>query len=59
MQQNNIQDMTISEQVEAIKADICRNYCKYLEKLELDLEANEAQETLEEEYCANCPLTRL
>lgn len=59
MRKNNIQNMTISEQIEAIKAEICKDYCKHLERLELDLEADEAQQTLEDEYCADCPLTRL
>lgn len=59
MRKNNIQNMTISEQVEAIKAEICKDYCKHLERLELDLEADEAQQILEDDYCSDCPLVRL
>lgn len=53
---NNIADMTISEQIEVIKAQICNDYCRQtvrLENGEID------EEYFYNEICGNCPMRRL
>jgi len=48
---NNVDDMTIREQIEEIKAEICDNYCLYRFTLSDQAEL--------EGKCEQCPLTRL
>ena len=53
-------DMTIGEQMEAIKEDICRDYCKHTEAyLSTYKDPDEAEEKLLADMCNFCPLTRL
>lgn len=54
---HNKQDMTVTEQIEAIVEDFCNHYCKY---------PQEAQHLNDEEFnkfvdekCGNCPLQQL
>lgn len=47
---------TISEQIEEIKNDMCRNYCKYPDIWD---EETEGIELADSEHCQNCPLNRL
>ena len=48
--------MTISEQIEEIASEICRNYCKYPDTWD---EEAEGMELCESDHCKNCPLNRL
>ena len=52
MRKNNKLDMTIIEQLEQIKAEICDKYCKYTNFVELE------PDELEKE-CEYCPFTKL
>lgn len=57
---NNVQDMSISEQIEAIKEGICDDYCKYTEQYRACYkDPDEAQERLMADMCNFCPLIRL
>ena len=47
MRRNNIADMTITEQIEKVKEDICDEYCKYPEQTRKEhKDAEEAYEAL-------------
>lgn len=65
MRQNNILDMTICEQLEKIKSEMCSSYCMYPELykvkyLQEEFEnEEEAQETMRITVCENCPLVKL
>lgn len=48
--------MTISEIIEQVKAEMCRDYCKYTDTYD---EEAEGCELCESDICANCPLSRL
>lgn len=52
MRKNNKLDMTVREQLEQIKAEICDKYCKYTNFVELE------PDELEKE-CEYCPLRKL
>lgn len=68
---NNVKDMTICEQLEAIKEDFCHLYCKYYQTCKDQVDAIKGQdkkmraeiidvfETELGEHCDECPLTRL
>lgn len=47
---------SITEQIEEIKDDICRNYCKWPDLWD---EEAEQMELCESKHCQNCPLNRL
>ena len=47
---------SLSEQLEEIKDDICRNYCKWSDIWD---EETEGIELCESEHCQNCPLNRI
>lgn len=57
MRQNNKADMTVSEQLKAIRRMICANYCKYSEWAEKSKD-DEAQELLKT-MCEHCPSREL
>lgn len=57
VRQNNKADMTVSEQIKAIRRMICANYCKYSEWAEKSKDG-EAQELLKT-MCEHCPLREL
>lgn len=56
MRKNNKMDMTVTEQINAIADNICRNYCKYPDTWD---EEKEGCELSESEHCRNCPLGEL
>lgn len=53
---NNSEDMTVSEQVEKIKEEVCEDICKYRNAKEY--RGLISQET-QDEICSECPLTKL
>lgn len=58
---NNPQDMTIYEQLEKIKEEMCDRYCKYRDRFRNDADSNLSilnQEQMDC-LCNCCPLTRL
>lgn len=50
------EQMSITEIIEDVKADICNNYCKYPHIFD---EESEGCELCESDICRNCPLGRL
>ena len=52
MRKNNKLDMTVREQLEEIRAELCDSYCKYTSVIELE------PDELEKE-CEYCPFTKL
>lgn len=52
MRKNNIDDMTIREQIEVLKEHMCEGFCRYVNQY------NIPQEELDK-ICASCPLTKL
>lgn len=60
MRKHNKEDMTVCEQIEAIKEQICRDYCKNTEAyLSTYKDPDEAEEKLLADMCNFCPLCRL
>ena len=65
MRRNNVNDMTITEQLEDICEKVCTDYCRYPaiyhERLLRDefKTDDEAMEALGAEICENCPLMKL
>lgn len=52
--------MTVTQQLEKVKEDICDNYCKYPEKyLEKIKDPDKAMNEMWEHICENCPLNKL
>ena len=65
MRKNNVEDMTIREQLEAVCEKICTDYCRYpafyherLLRDEFKTE-DEAMDALGDEICVSCPMMRL
>ncbi len=57
---NNIERMTISEQMLKIQESMCDKYCKYPElSKETISDPDEAFEWLQHNYCEDCPLQKL
>jgi len=68
---NNISDMTIREQLEAIYENFCHGYCKHYQQAQDQIGAikgddmtfrAEIMDVCEEQlhkYCDDCPLSRL
>ncbi|MBQ1571532.1 MAG: hypothetical protein IIZ78_10440 [Clostridiales bacterium] len=54
---NNPQDMTICEQLEQIKEEVCDDICKY--RNSKDYRGLMSQESLEEICKYDCPLNKL
>ena len=52
---NNIYDMTITEQICKAKEEICKEYCKYTDKMN---HGKLSQRTLDE-ICKECPSRRV
>lgn len=50
------EQMSITEIIDDVKADICNNYCKYPHIFD---EESEGCELCESDICTNCPLGRL
>ena len=57
---NNKNDMTISEQLEAIKNRMCDDYCKMPEHyLSMIKDPDEANDVMIHAECIHCPLSEL
>lgn len=56
MEGDFMSDKTIAQQVQEIVEDMCRNYCKWPEKWDEEMEGCELSES---SICENCPLNRL
>lgn len=63
---NNPAEMSISEQIESIKAEICDKYCKWPEEIKKGITVTDNPVSAEEDEaaamdwtCSHCPLTRL
>lgn len=60
MRQNNVADMTICEQLEAIKADICDNKCRMTQEyLSQYKDPDEAYQKMLADACHFCGMSRL
>ena len=60
MRRNNKADMTISEQFESIKEQMCDKYCKWPEmSRSAHKDPDEAFEWLMHNHCEHCPLQEL
>lgn len=71
MRRNNISDMTIHEQIEGIKTDVCERICKYYEEADGRIKAIKGQDqalrcqiievvqTELEKHCDQCSVKRL
>ena len=52
--------MTIIEQLEGVRDNICENYCKYQEKAYSEhKDPDEAMDVLINQYCNDCPFMGL
>ena len=49
-------DKTITEQIQEVVEDVCRNYCKWPELWDDSMEDCELSES---SICRNCPLNKL
>ena len=56
MRKNNVNDMTITEQLNQMAEDFCTKYCKYPATWDAE---KEGVELCDSEICSNCPLSRL
>jgi hypothetical protein len=56
MRKNNVNDMTITEQLENIASVMCDKYCKYPSTWDAEKEGCELWES---KICTNCPMNRL
>ena len=53
-------DMSITEQLESIRDNICENYCKYQEQaFSTHKDPDEALDALMKEHCNDCPFMGL
>lgn len=59
MRKNNLEDMTVIEQIENIKEKICDDYCKYREDAFSKNKDTDKAEDYLLDYCDNCPVRRL
>lgn len=56
----NKMDMTVTEQLEHIKEDICDHYCKHMEKVQGTHKHPKYDfDYLQVTYCSTCPLNEL
>ena len=53
---NNTADMTITEMLNDIAAQMCTHYCKWPDQWD---EEKEGCELAESEICANCPMGKI
>lgn len=57
---NNKERMTVIEQLEGLRDNICENYCKYQEKAYSEhKDSGEAMDVLINQYCNDCPFMGL
>ena len=60
MRKHNKEDMTIPEQIAAVREKICDEVCKYTEQyLGCYKDPDEAQERLLADICQYCPMREL
>ena len=59
MRQNNILDMTIVEQLVAVREEVCGYACKYKEDIDRKYKEDTTRKVMVQQYCRNCPLTQL
>lgn len=60
MRKNNKADMTITEQIAAVREKICDSYCRYTEQyLSCYKDPDEAQEKLLADICQYCVMREL
>lgn len=60
MRSINKEDMTIPEQIAAVREKICDAYCRYTEQyLSCYKDPDEAQEKLLADMCQYCPMREL
>ena len=59
MRKNNISNMTVVEQIIAIKEDTCLYACKHIEQTKKDYHDPQVQLVMLQGYCQGCPLGRL
>lgn len=57
MRQNNKLDMTVIEQIVAIREKMCSDYCKY--KSQAEKNPTWATQAIFKEVCEKCPLREL
>lgn len=56
----NKADMTVTEQLNEVRRQICDNYCKYMDMvLETHQSPDLDMDYLQETYCATCPMNEL
>lgn len=55
----NISEMTVVEQVVAIRESVCAYACKYKEAEDRKYKDEVTQKIMVQRYCRECPLTRL
>lgn len=58
MRKNNINDMTVREQIEKIKGQICAEYCRFKKEADESIVPH-AQENLADLFCSYCPTRKL
>ena len=59
MRKNNILDMTIVEQLVAVREDVCGYACKYKEDIDRKYKEIPTRKIMIQQYCHYCPLTQL
>lgn len=59
MRKNNKSDMTVVEQIVAIREDICSYCCKYRDEARQMYDDRTAQLIYIQRYCHECPMGKL
>lgn len=59
MRQNNTEEMTIVEQIIAVKEETCKFACMFREYVNDEYEDEQKRKEILKGYCARCPLGRL
>ena len=59
MRRNNVLDMTIVEQLVAIREDVCEYACKYKEDIDRKYKEDTTRKVMIQQYCHEYPLCHL
>lgn len=59
MRKNNIERMTVVEQLVNIREQVCIYSCKYFEEMCRKYHDESVKKVMLQHYCHNCPLTKL
>ena len=59
MRKNNLSEMTVVEQIIAIRESVCQYACKYKEDVNRKYKDPVTQKVMVQQYCKDCPLPRL